>query len=236
MHKCDQCGKEFEKPQALRMHKIGAHRNKEQKQAKDLNENEQTNRNQNVALTPEERAIAERVSSQGTEDEWFGVREDELTDFSLANNPLNINEQNYPEAYKMLKDKKYAFRWCERTPLRIDELTRNVKPPQRWMLVTRTSMPALAKYVDQIRGCVCNLDQALLFKPYSHYMMVQEQKAKLAEAQLNSGSLKGKASEIQSKDDDVKVYEGSDYRITSADEVMADEAAFDQEGLGDLVE
>jgi len=94
----------------------------------------------------------------------------------------------------------------------------------------------MAHYVDDINGCVCNLDQALLFKPYSHYLMVQEQKAKLAEAQLNAGSLKGKAQQIADRDDDIEVGEGKRFKITSNDIVMQDEADFDGMEMGDLVE
>ena len=240
---CDICGKTFEKPTqrraetAVRMHKNGAH--KEQK----ATENKPKTKNQIPAhLTPDERAIAERVQAQstGNVDDWFTLTEDDLNDFSLMANPFDLP----PEAKKLQDEKRYAFRYCERKPQRIDELTRSVTPPLRWMLVTRNSLPEMAKYVDDILGCVCKYDQALLFKPWAHHEMVKAEKQKLAEAVDQSGNLSGKREAIQSqRGDDVRTFVGSEYKIGSRDEVMEAEEIMDSSlgvsddasELGDLV-
>jgi len=232
---CDVCNKSFQKDTqpkadaALRMHMIS---HKDAEQARD----KETKTDQIPAhLTPEERAIVERVKSQDErEDDWFAIGEESMNDFSLMVNPFDLP----PEAAKLQKEKVYAFRYCERTPQRIDELTRAVNPPLRWKLVTRSSMPVMAKYVDDINGCVCKLDQALLFKPWSHHEMVKEAKQALANATDRSGILSGKKDELQSKDADIQVFEGREHKISSKDEVIADEAAMDasdESGLGELV-
>ena len=235
MFKCDHddCEKEFEKEQALRMHKIGAHK-KVQKKAKEI----KPKTDQIPAhLTSEERAIAERVKSQDTD--WFTIDEGDMNDFSLMVNPFDL----LPEAAKLQNEKQYAFRYCERIPARIDELTRSVSPPLRWALVTRDSLPVMSKYVDDILGCVCKLDQALLFKPWAHHAMVKAAKQDLANVVDQTGSLKGAKHQIQSKGEDIEAFEGKEHKISSSDEVVADEAAMDQvlgvdedrTELGDLV-
>ena len=85
-------------------------------------------------------------------------------------------------------------------------------------------------------GCVTKLDQILLYKPWMHHMLVQKAKMELAEAGLQTGSLKGKKRQIEDRDDDVKVFVGDDHKISSKDEVVADEAAIDaDDGGGHLV-
>jgi len=190
-------------------------------------------------LTPEQQAIASRSETQEPLKRPHPVREDELNDFSLMKNPLDL-----PEAAQKLQDKKiYAFRWCERTPGRIDYLTRSELPPMRWGLVTRTTVPELEDLVDPMLGCICRLDQALLYKHWEDHARVQKAKMELAEAGLNTGSLEGKKHQMQDKNADVEVMTGEGQRISGADEVMADEAIIDnaqglsedRAPLGDLV-
>ena len=190
-----------------------------------------------ATLTPEQQAIATRAEAQ--DKLRRPIREDELNDFSLMKNVLDL-----PEAAQKLQDKKiYAFRWCERTPERIDFLTRSERPPMRWALVTRTTVSELEDLVDPMLGCVCVLDQALLYKYWEDHARVQKAKMELAEVGLQTGSLEGKKHQIENRDDDVEVFTGSKHRIGGSDEVMADESIIDSQAgmaddstpLGDLV-
>lgn len=185
--------------------------------------------NPQTVLSPEEKGIADRVAGETTE--WFTLREDELTDFSLQINPLDL-QHKYPEAWKMQSEKKYAFRWCERKPGRIDELTRSVSPPLRWALVTRTTLPDMEKYVDPILGCVANLDQALLFKPWAHHEIVKRAKADMAEAKARSGGMD--AVKARHGDDKTRVMAGEEYKISGSDDIQYEDAREVSE-LGDLV-
>lgn len=234
MFNCDHedCEKECKTEGGLRKHKNIVH--DVQKQAKET----KPKTDQIPAhLTSEERAIVERVKGQDTD--WFAIGEESMNDFSLMTNPFDLP----PEAAKLQNEKQYAFRYCERTPGRIDELTRSVAPPLRWALVTRNSLSAMAKYVDDILGCVCKLDQALLFKPWAHHVMVKKAKQDMANVIDQTGSLKGAQMQIQSKGDDIVAFEGREHKIGSSDVVVADEAVMDQAldasddsaKLGDLV-
>jgi len=185
-------------------------------------------------LTPEEQAIAQRVDTQDTD--WFTIREDEIEDYSLQEDPYKPP----PEAVKMQNEKKYAFRWCERTPARIDQLTKTAPHYRRWALVTKTTLPELGKYVDPVLGCIPRDDQALLFRPWYWHAREKEMKQARIEAQYNSGSLDGKKQDIQDRDEDVEVFTGEKYKIGGKDEVMQEEGVdFLNESsgadLGDLV-
>ena len=212
MHTCEICGKEFETESALRGHKLGAHKADKAKEK---------NVNLSPKLTSTETAIAERAATQ--DDGWFHLTEDDLEDFSLMQNPLDLP----PEAAKEQNEKRLAFRWCERTPERVDQLTRHAQPPLRWAICNRNTTPFLKPYIDDLLGCVTSLDQVLLCKPWSHHMMVQQAKQELANVQDRSGTLSGKKDQIAREG--TEVYEGKQYRIGDRDEVMADE------GLADLV-
>lgn len=188
--------------------------------------------NSTTVLTPEQKGIVDRVVSQETD--WFTIREDELRDFSLEINPLDLQHM-YPEAWKMQCEKQYAFRWCERMAQRIDELTRSVSPPLRWALVTRTTLPPLAKYVDSILGCVACLDQALLFKPWSHHEIVKRAQTEMAEAKARSSGMD--AIKDQRSDDKTQIMTGKEFEIGSRDEVQYEDSRDHQsaDDLGDLV-
>lgn len=190
-----------------------------------------TNQNK-VTLTPEQQAIASRSEAQ--DKLRRPIRGDEINDFSLMKNATDL-----PEAAQKLQDKKiYAFRLCARTPERIDKLTRSDKPPLRWALVTRTTIPELGHLVDPMVGCVCILDQCLLYKYWEDHMRVQKAKMKLAEGGLQAGSLEGKKSQIESRDRDVEVFVGPEHKIGSSDVVQYPDAIpddGDSTPLGDLV-
>lgn len=176
-----------------------------------------------ATLTPEQQAIAERVAGQDTD--WFAIGEESMNDFSLQVNPMDL-DPNYPEAAKMQREKKYVFRWCERSASRVDQLTRTAKPPLRWAIVNRQNLPEMEGYVDSMMGCVCALDQILLFKPYSHAEIVNKAKAELARA-------KTRAPEQKVQHDDVEVMTGPRHKIGSNDVVTYEDERTD--GFGDLV-
>jgi hypothetical protein len=177
-------------------------------------------------LTPEERAIVQRTANQDTD--WHVIREDELEDYSLSEDPYKLP----PVAQKMQDEKKYAFRWCERTPKRIDQITRTYQTYKRWTLVTRSTLPELEDEVDSILGCVCRGDQALLFRPWFYHENEKRMKEQLAEANYKSGSLEGKKQSIEDRDDDVQVTVGERAAIKSGDQIMYEDSSAD---LGDLV-
>ena len=187
-------------------------------------------------LTPEQQAIADRADLQ--DKAWHTIREDELNDFSLMTNILDLPKA----AARLQKNKIYAFCWRTRTPERIDELTRSVNPPLRWGLVTRTTIPELKDLIDPMLGCIPRLDQVLMYKPWAHHVIVQKAKMELADAGLNTGSLEGSKHQMQGKHDDVEVMTGKDQKISGSDVVMGDELMADIDNdadgspLGDLVE
>jgi hypothetical protein len=179
---------------------------------------------QKSVLTPEQQSIAERVASQDTD--WFAIGEESMTDFSLMVNPMDLMP-NYPEAAKLQNEKKFAFRWCERTPQRVDQLTRSVSPPLKWAIVNRNNLPEMDRHIDPMLGGVCCLDQILLFKPWAHAAMVRKAKDEMADARFNAPRQR-----IQT-DGKIEVKEGREHRIGSNDVVTYQDERSD--GLGDLV-
>ena len=177
------------------------------------------------SLTPDERAIVQRTLNQDTD--WHTIREDELTDFRLSDDPFRLPDI----ALKMQNDKKYAFRWCERTVERIDELTRTAPVYKRWTLATRSTLPQLANDVDSILGCVCRGDQALLFRPWHLHEFERNMKIELAEAKYKASSMEGRKNKIENSRDGYNVSIGESAKITGKDEVMYDSGG----DLGDLV-
>jgi hypothetical protein len=190
--------------------------------AKQIKKTDDTPRND---LTADQKAILERVQSADTD--WFTIGEESMTDFSLMNNPMDI-DPNYPVAARLQQEKKYVFRWCERTPERVDELTRSMTPPRRWAIVNRQTLPEMSDSVDSVLGCVCCLDQMLLFKPYGHHMMVQQAKAEMADAKAKSPAARVQA-------DKVETMSGPQYKIQGNDHVEYDEATDRDAGLEDIV-
>jgi hypothetical protein len=99
--------------------------------------------------------------------------------------------------------------------------------------VNRATLPALEGEVDDVLGCVCRLDQCLLFKPWSHHARVQAAKRALADNASRAGDLKSK--ELKS-DDSYRYLSGKEYEIKSGDDIHYDESTYGKEdGLGDLV-
>jgi len=193
----------------------------------------QTPNNASQSLTPEQQAIFNRVQAESTD--WEVIREDQLNDFSLSITPLDL-KHNFPEAWREQTEKRFAFRWCERTDKRVDELTRGGHPVTRWKICTALTTPFLKSYIDSSIGCIARLDQVLLFRPWDRHMMEKRAKDQLTEAHANSGKPENVA--LRSAPDNVEAFSGPEYKIGSRDDVQYEdlrETAHETEDLGDLV-
>lgn len=182
------------------------------------------------AITSEQQAIQQRVLAEPAE--WETITEEQMNDFALMTNPLNLNE-SFPEAWKEQIEKRYAFRWCEREDKRIDELTRSGHPVTRWKLCTRTTTPFLAKYVDSVWGCVTRLDQVLLFRPWERHMIERRAKDRTAEAHAEAGKAENVA--MRNAQEGVEAFSGPEHKIGSGDEVQYTDNRADGQDLGGLV-
>jgi hypothetical protein len=132
-----------------------------------------------TTLTTEESAIVARVIAE--KDDWKSIKESEVDDFQLANDPMELPVP----AKEMKKKKKFAFRWIKRTNERMDEI-RNKPVPFKWWVCNAVNTPFLEGFFDPVLRCVCKLDQMLVFKPY--WMFVKEQEFKQSAADKNSAS------------------------------------------------
>uniref|UniRef100_A0A6M3KY56 Uncharacterized protein n=1 Tax=viral metagenome TaxID=1070528 RepID=A0A6M3KY56_9ZZZZ len=180
-------------------------------------------------LTPEESALVSRIEAESTD--WFGtITEDELNDFSLMSNPMDL----MPEAKKLQDEKVYAFRWCTRTAQRADELTRAAQPPLKWAIVNRQTLPNLSHLVDDVLGCVCVLDQMLLFKPWAHHALVQSAKQEMAGVRDKSAGPEGWKNQQREGYKFVGAQSTEDgenpYKVSSSDDVQVVEGLTDDEG------
>lgn len=242
---CPTCGKVLSSPGYLKNHIRLSHAdqvsNKEpvtmtEKQAKVEEVKNQPNTQpkaeaqtaQTVALTPDERALVDQITR--SKDDWHTIREDEILDFSLSEDPLKL-----PTEAKERQDRKeFAFRWCERTPKRVAELT-NASPPLKWWVANATTAPYLQKHVDPTIGGVCRLDQILLLKPWNLHQKVKDAVAASAKALYNSRELeKGGSQKIASRDDrdHLAVVSGERAAVKGNDMVFNGEAGSD---VGELV-
>ena len=127
-------------------------------------------------MTPEERAIFNRVSSE--DHEWATIDPYATIDFdAMTQVPFKL-----PEPAQKLQDaKKFKFRWFERTPKRVDEV-KNWSVPLRWWPVNGVQ-PEAGKFdrcVDGTTGAVHMDDQMLFFKPWWMWEREQEYQDRLA--------------------------------------------------------
>lgn len=182
---------------------------------------------QNQVMTPEQQAIVRRVQSESAD--WAPINEGDLNDFSLSIHPLNLKD-NFPQAWKEQIEKRFAFRWCERTDKRIDELTRSGHPVTRWKLCTRTTTPFLKEYIDSMWGCVTRLDQVLLYRPWDRHMIEMNAKREIAQAKAESGKPENYA--LRRAQEGVEAYSGPEYKIGSSDVVEYEDSRQD---VGDLI-
>lgn len=180
-----------------------------------------------VALTPEQLAVVRRARAESAE--WTPISEGDMHDYSLAIHPLSI-KRNFPEAYMQQMEKRYAFRWCERTDKRIDELTRSGHPVTRWKLCTSTTTPWLQKYIDPMWGCVTRLDQVLLFRPWDRHMIEKQAKEGYKAAQANSGKPENIA--LKRAQEGIDAKSGPEFAIKGGDVVDYEDSRVD---VGDLV-
>lgn len=210
---CEICGKAF--PQAnhlknhLRSHSAENNQPQEPAEMTEKNKNiklepeantqtespEPKGTRSNSALTPDERALVDQISRQTTD--WEQITEDQIHDFSLSEDPLKLPK----EAQERQDRKEMAYRWCERTPKRVAELT-NASPPMTWWVANGVTAPYLKKYIDPTIGGVCKMDQILLLKPWNLHQKVKDAVAAASKALYQSRELdKGGKSKIQSRDD-----------------------------------
>ena len=166
------------------------------------------------SLTPEERALADRLSSDDRS--WETIKEDDLNDFSLREDPYKLPA----EAVEKEQKREFKFRWVEKRPERIDQI-KSLEPPARWWVCNRDSTPFLAHLCDPVHGGIQKLDQILMFKPYWMFDKHQAAKTQIAESKLSSGDLKNRDGQ---QEDWGEYRAGPEHRITGKDEVMADTA------------
>lgn len=184
----------------------------------------------NTVVSPEQQAVIRRVQAESAE--WEPITEESMHDFSLAIHPLSLKD-NFPEAWKEQIEKRFAFRWCERTDKRIDELTRSGHPVTRWKLCTRTTTPFLSKYVDAVWGCVTRLDQVLLYRPWDRHMIEKNAKAGIAQARDEAGRAENIA--LRRAGDGVEAYSGPQHKIGANDVIQYEDNRDDSDGIGDLI-
>jgi hypothetical protein len=180
-------------------------------------------------LTPEQQALVNRATAETAD--WAPINEGDVNDFSLMVTPLDL-KANFPEAWKKQVEKKYAFRWCEKTDKRIDELTKGGHPVTQWKLCTRLTTPFLAKYVDSIIGCVTRLDQVLLFRPWDRHMIEKNARNRITEAKENSDSPENMA--LRRASEGVNAFSGPEHKIGSGDVVQYEDSR-DDSSDGDLI-
>lgn len=197
-------------------------------------------------LTQEEAAVFERVKAAGEDREWERVTEDDAIDFKLAQDPMKLPDF----AEKLLNLREFVFRWIERKKERIDEV-RSMPIPQKWWIVNASTMPDCVKDLDPILGCVCKLDQLLVFKPYWMYLKKKEMEDADSEEKASAGELEskhhaqvdetgseflaGKEAKIGGKDD-VQWHETDADKVSDSDTAVIGEATAFEEGDDDLGE
>lgn len=178
-----------------------------------------------TTLTADERALADRLSSGDTS--WKTITEGDIVDFSLAKDQYELPK----EAQDMQDKKKFAFRWVEADPKRIDQV-RALDPPAKWWICNAMNTPFLAKYCDPMHGGIQRLDQILVFKPWWMHrayqdakMMIHTSKTETADITKKSGSADNFGSEWVS---------GEKANIRGGDLIMEVPEESSGEGLSDV--
>ena len=170
-----------------------------------------------AVLTADEAAIAHRVMAESGD--WKNIKESEVDDFSLANDPYR-----HPEpAIKMRREKKFAFKWIERKAGRVDQI-RNRPIPFRWWVCNAMETPFLVPFLDSSLGCVCRDDQMLMFKPYWMFEKEMGIKEMQADRAAGSGDISAKVGKKEPLGGEIVAPEKS---ISSRDTVVFDEGAND---------
>lgn len=186
------------------------------------------------ALTPEERAIFQRVKNESKD--WETITEESVDDYSLMEDPFIL-----PDEVKEFENKRqFKFRWIERKSERLDEI-RSAKVPNKWWIVNVDTFPALESLCDPILGCISRLDQMLVFKPWWMHEKRMQLLDELNTAQDRSGTLEGKDGETR---DGVQFMSGKRSpdeptplrgEVKAGDKIEYEETGQDDRSFGDLV-
>jgi len=172
-------------------------------------------------LTPEEAAVVSRI--QAEDSNWKEVSEKDTLDYSLAEDPFKL-----PSAAKKLQDeRKFRFRWIERTKERIDQI-RTLDVPRRWWIVNGDQIPELADQVDPVLGCITKLDQLLVFKPYWMYDKETEMKTRMADSKDTAGNVDNKHG-VPVDESGSEFVAGKQARVSGADVVELHETGDESE-------
>lgn len=250
IYKCDACGKVLASPGRLKNHiraaHIGIRARKDKEGPEQMTENatkatetpttltetqpettiaEPTSKT--TSLTADERALVDQISR--SKQDWQTITEESMLDFSLSEDPLKLP----PEAKQRQDRKEFAYRWCERTPKRVAELT-NASPPLRWWVANSTTAPYLQKYQDPTIGGIIKLDHILLLKPWGMHQKVKDAVLASSKALYDSRELKkGGAQKVASHD------ERNHMKVVTDDRahIKGGDLAFEGESsdVGDLV-
>lgn len=186
------------------------------------------------ALTPEERAIFQRVKNESKD--WETITEESVDDYSLMEDPFIL-----PDEVKEFETKRqFKFRWIERKSERLDEI-RSAKVPNKWWIVNVDTFPTLESLCDPILGCISRLDQMLVFKPWWMHEKRMQLLDELNTAQDRSGTLEGKDGETR---DGVQFMAGKRSpdeptplrgEVKAGDKIEYEETGQDDRSFGDLV-
>lgn len=127
-------------------------------------------------MTPEEKAIFSRVSSESMD--WATIDPRATLDYSLAEDPFKLPGP----ALKLQRNKEFQFRWIERKSTRLDEV-KNKQVPFRWWPVNNIQPVGglFKEFVDSSTGAVHLMDQMLVFKPWWMWEKELEIKAQIAD-------------------------------------------------------
>lgn len=173
-------------------------------------------------LTQEEAAIFERIKAEGQDKEWERVTEEDAHDFTLAQDPMKLPEF----AEKLSNLKEFAFRWIERKKERVDEI-RSMAIPQKWWIVNASTMPDSVSDLDPVLGCICKLDQLLVFKPYWMYAKEKQMEERESEQKASAGELASKH-HVTVDESGSEFLAGKDYKISGKDDVQFHETDADK--------
>lgn len=171
-----------------------------------------------MGLTPEQTHIANLIMS--SDNEWETIREDQLTDYSLGDEPYPLPD----EAKKRQERREFAFRWIENSGSRLEEVMR-MDVPFRWWPCNSTNTPYLQKYIDRATGAIHCKDQILVFKPWWMHQKKKDIISGAEEARMGDASLEAKHRTKEpngsewTAGSDARVNEGRDVVMRVADDV-----------------
>lgn len=163
----------------------------------------------------EKKALASLIAAP--DKEWETIVESDIYDFSLGDEPYPLPT----EARKMLKERKFVFRWIEDDMARLREVMRQ-DVPNKWWPCNSTNTPFLKKHVDKSTGGIHCKDQILVFKPYWMAEKRTEAITRSEEGRLEGSALTAKHGMRES--DGSQWTTGEESRIGKTDVVMGVES------------